>query len=122
MQASSTVLSIAALFWGFLQAPFLHIHAEELEHRSASPAHLHFPSTATGPAPILGAPTADEDSIEVEWGIAPPSAVAFVFELAVSEAVIIEPPRVVSAHVAIPKPRSHDPPDLRPNQPRSPPA
>ena len=122
MRAPGTILSIAALFWGFLQAPFFHIHAEELEHRATSPAHLHLHLASTEPGPTIGTHTADEDSIDVEWGIAPPSAVAFVFELAISDAVVIAPPQVVSAEVLIPKPRSHDPPDLTPRHPRPPPA
>jgi hypothetical protein len=122
VRAPGTILSIAALSWGFLQAPFFHIHAEELEHRTTSPAHLHLHLAPTEAGQTIAAHTADEDSIEVEWGIALPSALAFVFELAICDAIVIMASQIISAEVLIPKPRSHDPPDLTPRHPRPPPA
>jgi hypothetical protein len=75
---------------------------------------------ALGPA--ICAHTADDDAIDVEWRIAPPSAAAFSFDLAVSGTVTVAPPPAVSIALSIPQPRGHDPPDLIPKQPRAPPA
>ena len=122
MRVASTILSVAALFWGFVQAPFLHIHVEETDHPATTFPHFHARVSQNAPGPTIGSHTADEDSIDVEWRIAPPQTVAFTLDLAISEAVIIRPPLVVSAAVAIPQPRAHDPPALAPRQPRSPPA
>ena len=120
MQASGAILSIAALFWGFLQAPFLHIHAEETDHPATSLAHMHVHSAQTASGPTICAHTADDDAIDVEWRIAPPSA--GVFPLIVSGTVTVAAPAVVSIALLIPRPRGHDPPDLTPKQPRAPPA
>ena len=42
MKGVRTFLGIATLMWSFVQAPFLHIHSEELEHAASSPVHFHF--------------------------------------------------------------------------------
>ncbi len=122
MRALSTILSIAALFWGFLQAPFLHIHAEEIHHPAAALAHLHVHAAHRVSGPAIVVHTADDDAFDVEWRIAPPSAAAFPVDLAVSGTVMVAPPPVVSIALRIPQPRIHDPPDLTPKQPRAPPA
>ena len=122
MQASGAILSIAALFWGFLQAPFLHIHAEETDHPATSLAHMHVHSAQTASGPTICAHTADDDAIDVEWRIAPPSAGVFPLDLIVSGTVTVAAPAVVSIALLIPRPRGHDPPDLTPKQPRAPPA
>ena len=122
MRVPGTILSIAALLWGFAQAPFFHIHPEELEHPATSLAHLHVHAAPTVPGPSIGAHTDDDDAIDVEWGIAPPSAVAFLLEPAIFEALDIVPSPVISGAVVIPQPRGHDPPDLTPRHPRPPPA
>ena len=122
MRVAGVILSIAALFWGLVQAPFQHIHLEETDHPATPPVHLHAHVSQKAPGRTIGAHTADEDAIDVEWCITQPPTGIFALDLAVSESVVIEPPRVVSAAVSIPRPRGHDPPDLTPKQPRSPPA
>ena len=122
VQAAGAVLSIAALFWGFLQAPFLHIHAEETDHPVASLAHLHVHAAQVASGPTLCTHTADDDAIDVEWRVAPPSGTEFSFDLAASGTVAVAPPPVVSIALLVPQPRGHDPPDLSPKQPRPPPA
>jgi hypothetical protein len=119
---ASTILGIAALFWGFVQAPFLHIHVEETDHSAASLAHQHVHAVQSASGPAICAHTPDDDAIDVEWRIGLPQTVALAIDLAISDSVIIEPPPVVSAAVSILRPRGHDPPDLTPKQPRSPPA
>lgn len=121
MQQAATILSVVALFWGFLQAPFLHIHADETDH-PAIPAHLHFHVAHKAAGPAVCGHTADDDAVDVEWRIAAPSAAMHSFDLAVSGAVIVAPSPVASIALLIPQPRGHDPPDLSPKQPRAPPA
>ena len=123
MQQAATILSIVALFWGFLQAPFLHIHAEEGEHPATTLAHWHsHGSRQHAGGPTIGAHTPDDDALDVEWRIAPPSAAAYSLDLALSGTVTIAAPPAVSVALLIPQPRGHDPPDLVPKQPRAPPA
>ena len=124
VQAPGAILSIVALLWGFLPAPFLHIHSEEGDHPATSPVHVHVHTAAKASGPVIGVHTADEGAIDVEWTIAPPppSAIAFTLDLATSGAIIIAAPPVVAVPLLIPQTRGHDPPDLTPKQPRSPPA
>lgn len=122
MRAPGSILSIAALFWGFLQAPFLHVHAGETDHPATSLTHLHVHASQVASGPTICAHTADDDAIDVEWRIAPPSGAAFSVDLAVSGTVLVAAPPVVSIALLIPQPRGHDPPNLTPKQPRAPPA
>ena len=109
-------------FLGLHQAPFLHIHAEETDHPATSPAHLHVHLAQKAPGPTICAHTADDDAIDVEWRIAPPSATTYSLDLAASGAVTVDGPPADSIALLIPQPRGHDPPDLIPKQPRAPPA
>ena len=122
MRTPGAVLSLAALSWGFLQAPFFHIHPEELDHPAAGPAHVHVHLAPNAPGPTIGAHTADDDAIDVEWVLVRPSAAVFAFDPGVPDAIVIPVPALVSAAIPIPQPRGHDPPDLIPKQPRAPPA
>jgi len=122
VRAHGAILSIAALFWGFLEAPFLHVHAEETDHPATSLAHLHIRATQIAPGPAICAHTADDDAVDVEWRIAPPTASALSIDLAVSATVTVAAPPADSIALLIPQPRGHDPPDLTPKQPRAPPA
>jgi hypothetical protein len=121
MRAPGSIASIAALLWGFQQAPFLHIHPEETDHPAAPVEHIHVPAHLP-PGPAIYAHTADDDEIDLEWRIAQPPAAALVLDLAFSGTVAIPVPPVVSAPLVTPQPRGHDPPDLIPKQPRAPPA
>jgi hypothetical protein len=120
---SGAILSLAALLWGFVQAPFFHIHTEHLDHpATAAPAHLHLHMAPRGESPIISAHTADDDAIDVEWSIAPTSVVVFAPDLAIAEAIPIPLPLLVSATVITPQYRAHDPPELTAKTPRAPPA
>ena len=122
MRTARIILSIAALFWGFLQAPFYHVHAEELDHPAITPAHFHVHSAAALSGIQITAHTADDDDIEIEWAIAQPDGVALVADLSVSAIARENPLTAISSVGTTPSPRGHDPPDFTPKQPRSPPA
>jgi hypothetical protein len=123
VRTPGATLSLAALLWGFLQAPFFHIHAEELDHSATSaPLHVHVHLAPSAPGPIIGALTADDDAIDVDWVITQPSAAVFAFDAGIPAAIVIPVPAFVSAAIPIPQQRGHDPPDLTPKQPRAPPA
>jgi hypothetical protein len=121
VRAPTTILSITALLWGFAQAPFFHIHPEEFDHPASAPAHLHFHLAPATPGPGIDH-TDNDEAIDVEWGIAPPSAAALLLEPAISEALNNVPSPPMAGAVVIPQPRGHDPPDLTPRHPRPPPA
>jgi hypothetical protein len=122
VQAAGAILSIAVLVLGFLQAPFLHIHAEETNHHATSLIHFHLHAAQTASGLTICAHTADDDAIDVEWRIALPSGVAFSLDLAAAGTTAVAATPLVSIVVQIPQPRAHDPPDLIPKQPRAPPA
>jgi len=122
VRVPGATLSIAALLWGFLQAPFLHIHIEDQDHPAASPSHLHVQVAQRVPGPAIGAHTADDDAIDLEWSIAAPSGVNFHFDLGPPESVFVFTPALASAPLQSPQRRGHDPPDLSPKQSRAPPA
>jgi hypothetical protein len=117
-----TILSTAALFWGFLQAPFLHIHPEDLDHPSAPPlGHLHLHQPSAAPGPLLSAHTDDDDAITVGWNALPVSSPAIPVAWASPE-VPLSPPEPISALPPVPDQQGHDPPEASPKQPRAPPA
>ena len=123
MRTSGAILSIAALYWGFLQAPFLHIHAGELEHPAVSaPVHLHHHPAPHSRGIAIVAQTADDDAVETEWGLVQPHPVTIVADLTVPGKMWLPPPVVSSTVLPVPSQRGHDPPDLASKQPRSPPA
>ena len=122
VRLTGTVSSIAILLSGFTQAPFLHIHVAEANHPAASVAHVHVHSVQTPSSPVIEAHTPDDDAIDVEWRISAPQPTGLVFVLGISDNTVIAPPIILSRTAAVSRPRGHDPPDLTPKQPRSPPA
>ena len=123
MRPPGAILSIAALFWGFLQAPFFHIHAADLEHPAvAAPVHLHGHFAPHTPGPAILAQTADDDAVEIEWGALQPQTVTVVADIAVPGKIWVPTPAFSSVALSVSSPRGHDPPDLAPKRPRSPPA
>jgi hypothetical protein len=123
VRAPGAILSTAALLWGFVQAPFFHIHPEDFDHpATATPAHMHIHLAPVALGPALSALTADDDAVDVEWGIARTSAVSFAVDLSIREAILISAPTFASTAVQIPQQCGHDPPELTPKQPRAPPA
>ena len=118
------ILGVATLLWGFLQAPFDHIHpGEELEHQSTSaPVHLHEHEIFAGYGPILAPHTADDDEIDLLWNAATSSNVVLHAAADVAERVVVLQPSRVFAAVLAPQHRGHDPPESSPKIPRAPPA
>ncbi len=121
MRICGIILSLSALFWGFLDAPFFHVHAEERDHPAAPPVHAHVHVAA--PAP--GSPTLiniDDDAIDVLWSISAPHAPAFPPALEASQHIALPEPSLAVAAFPVPRTQSHDPPLLHPRHPRAPPA
>jgi len=116
---------LATLLWGFLQAPFDHIHpGEDFEHEMAAAlVHVHEHATFAGKDLRLAeySPTEDEE-IDVLWNAA--AAANFVLHAdAEPTGRVDEPdPSVASAAIVVPQHRGHDPPESSPKIPRAPPA
>ena len=73
MRIGGVILGVATLLWGFLQAPFDHIHpGEDFEHESVStPMHVHVHNTFAGYDAGIAAYTAPEEhEIDVLWSVA----------------------------------------------------
>jgi hypothetical protein len=122
VRIAGTILSSVGLLWGFVQAPFLHIHPEVGEHPITTIVHLHAPELRSSFGPTIHAPSPDDDVTYVDWCIASPRTVEFTVDLTIAAVAVTRPPAVVSAVSPIPRIRGHAPPDLTPTQPRSPPA
>ena len=124
MRRLHITLGVATLLWGFLQAPFDHIHpGEELEHQAtAAPVHLHVHGSIAVDGLALAPRTADDDEIDVLWSIAKAAQGFHAAPPALAERVEILPPAAVAEAVVVPQPRAHDPPESSPKIPRAPPA
>lgn len=129
MRIRGVILGLATLLWGFLQAPFDHIHpGEDLDHEPVSaPMHLHVPETFSGHGPSVAAYTApDDDEVDVLWNAAPssPSSNPGLFhgDAELGEPVSTPARSARSAEVLGPQRRGHDPPEFSPKIPRAPPA
>ncbi len=117
-------LGVATLLWGFVQAPFDHIHpGEELEHQATTaPVHLHVHGSFDVDGPAFAPRTADDDEIDVLWSLAKAAHGPFTPSPALAERVEIPLPPAVAEALVVPQPRAHDPPDYSPKIPRAPPA
>jgi hypothetical protein len=123
VRTRGVILGVVALLWGLLQAPFDHIHPEELEHQATSaPVHLHVHETLTGHSPFIGPRTADDDEIDVLWSVATSAIVVLHADAELGERISLSDPSVASVAVLVPRHRGHDPPGSSPNIPRAPPA
>ena len=124
MRALRISLGVATLLWGFLQAPFDHIHpGEELEHQAtAAPVHLHVHGTLDVDGPALSPRTADDDEIDLLWSVAKSAHAFQAAGPAPVQRVEIPAPVLAAATIAVPQPRAHDPPEVSPQIPRAPPA
>lgn len=119
----SAIFAVTTLLWGFVQAPFLHIHAEDLDHDpGAGPTHTHVRAIHLESAPAIEALTADDDAIDLVWSISVPSLFQFVFPPELIERVTMEPSISPETLVAPVQLHSHDPPALSLQNPRPPPA
>lgn len=123
MRIGGVILSVLALLWGFLQAPFDHIHPEELDHpATTAPVHLHVHESFAERGPSIAARTDDDDEIDVLWSVASAGHVVLHASAALSEWVPVPAPSLVSFAVSVPRHRGHDPPEFSPKIPRAPPA
>jgi hypothetical protein len=123
VRIGGVILSVLALLWGFLQAPFDHIHPEDLDHQATSGVvHLHGHKALTGHGPFIAPRTADDDEIDVLWTIATSAHVVLHADTELAERVSVPDPSFTSAAVSIPWHRGHDPPESSPKIPRAPPA
>ena len=119
------ILGLATLLWGFLQAPFDHIHpGEDFAHQAASaPVHLHAHDAfaLNGPAATACTP-AEDDEIDVLWNAAACASLALHMHAGLAERVSVPAPSIASVAIVIPRHRGHDPPEYSPKIPRAPPA
>jgi hypothetical protein len=124
VRTGGVILGVGTLLWGFLQAPFDHIHSgEELEHQATSaPVHLHVHKTFRGQGPFIATHTADDDEIDVLWSATTSSSVVLHADAEFTEPVSLPVRSVASTAILIPRPRGHDPPESGPKIPRAPPA
>jgi len=114
---------VLALLWGFLQAPFDHIHPEELEHQATSaPVHLHTHEPSTGRDPAINARTADDDEIDVLWSATRCANAVVHADAELAEPVYVPADSLASIAASLPWHRGHDPPESSPKIPRAPPA
>lgn len=123
MRVSGAVLGTAAVLLGFYQAPFAHIHAEDFDHPATSTLiHWHFHYEApVSPTPLIVAPTADDDAIDVGWNALRCSVTQIQFDCDIAEAVHLPAVALTSIPLPIPQKRGHDPPELTFKLPRAPP-
>jgi len=123
VRAPSAIFGVATLLWGFAQAPFFHIHAEDLDHEENSGLqHVHFPGFPLGPGPHIAPYTADDDAVDVLWSISAPPSIDFHLDLDAAERSVLEAPVLARSAPPAISLHSHDPPSLRPGHPRAPPA
>ena len=123
VRESGPIFGVAMLLWGFAQAPFLHIHAADLDHdHNSHPAHLHFRDIPTGRGPQLESHAEDEDAVVVVWSIAPPPGIQLSLDLEVADRPLIAPLALLGSGLPPVKLHSHDPPVLRLQNSRAPPA
>jgi hypothetical protein len=123
VRIGGVILGVLALLWAFLQAPFDHIHPEELEHQATSaPVHLHVHETFTGHGPFIGPRTADDDEVDVLWSAATSANVVLHADAELGDRVPLRDPSPASVALLVPRHRGHDPPESSPKIPRAPPA
>ena len=120
---SGAILSAAVLFYGSLQAPFLHIHPEDLDHSpNTAVFHIHLHEVPVASAPVISARTADDDAIEVAWNALQCSYAGLVFDLELAQVTGISAPLNRSVPISAPDRRAHAPPCHASTHPRAPPA
>jgi len=99
---------------GFYQAPFAHIHTDDIDHPASSTLthwHLHHESPVA-PVAFINAPTADDDAIDVSWNALRCSSTDIPFDFDIAEHVQLQATTLSSTPVAVPQRRGHDPPEL----------
>jgi hypothetical protein len=123
VRTARIIIGVFVLLCGFLQAPFDHIHPEELEHQvTSAPVHIHVHETLAGQGPAIAPHTADDDEVDVLWSVTTSAHVVLHADLVLGERVIAPAPSPTSAGILVPRHRGHDPPEFSPKIPRAPPA
>jgi hypothetical protein len=123
VRTGSVILSVLALLWGFLQAPFDHIHPEDLDHPATSAlGHLHVHAMFAGDGPYIGPHTPDDDEVDVLWSVTTSANVVLHADADLGERSLVPAPTPASVAVLVPQHRGHDPPESSPKIPRAPPA
>ena len=125
MRTGGVIFGVLTLLWGFLQAPFDHIHpGEDFAHEAMSaPVHLHLHDAFAANGPVATAYTpAEDDEIDVLWNAAASASLVLPTYAGVAERVSVPAPSIVSVAILVPRHRGHDPPESSPKIPRAPPA
>lgn len=123
MRTGNVTFGVLALLWGFLQAPFDHIHPEELEHQvTAAPVHIHVHEVLAGQGPAIAPHTADDDEVDVQWSVTTSAQVVLHADVELGERVTVPVPSLAGVGILVPRHRGHDPPGFSPKIPRAPPA
>jgi hypothetical protein len=122
VRTRGVIFGVLVLLWGFLQAPFDHIHPEELDHPAASaPMHIHVHETLAGEGTAIARRTADDDEVDVLWSVTTSAQVLLLADVDLGERLVVPAPAPVSAEILVPRHRGHDPPEFSPKIPRAPP-
>jgi len=125
VRIGGVIFGVLTLLWGFLQAPFDHIHpGEDFAHQAASaPVHLHAHDafSSNGPAATTCTP-AEDDEIDVLWNAAACASLVLHMHAGLAERVSVPAPSIASVAILVPRHRGHDPPESSPKIPRAPPA
>ena len=123
VKIGDVILGVLTLLYGFVQAPFDHIHPEELEHpATAAPVHLHVHRSFTERGSCIAPRTDDDDEVDVLWSVATSPLVMLHAEVELGDRVPVPAPSLASIVVLMPQHRGHDPPESSPKIPRAPPA
>jgi len=123
VRTARIIIGVLVLLWGSLQAPFDHIHPEELEHQATSaPLHVHVHETLPGLGPIISSRTADDDEVDVLWSATMSAHVVLHMDAELGERVTVPSPSLIAVGSLVPRHRGHDPPQFSPEIPRAPPA
>jgi len=119
------ILGLATLLWGFLQAPFDHIHpGEDFEHEMAAAlVHVHEHATFAGHnSRVAEYSPGEDDEIDILWNAAASANFVLHADAEPTGRMSLPAPSVASAAIVVPQHRGHDPPESGPKIPRAPPA
>jgi len=124
VRSSSSILLSLALLVAFVQAPFMHTHQHEATQKHAG-AFLHFhlrlASAASG-RPELRGLDPNDDALYAGWISASPTHSGSITPVVREEPFSLFIPERTGWTVETPLGIGHDPPLIRRNSPRAPPA
>lgn len=123
MVPGKVIFGVFVLLWGFVQAPFDHIHPGEMEHEvTSAPVHIHGHEATAEHDAAIAPHTADDDEVDVLWSVTTAAPIVLHAGAELGERLTLPSPSRASAAVLVPQHRGHDPPDSSPKIPRAPPA